>query len=189
MALSRVQTTPKITGASVDRVAAIFTTPPTVGNGIIVLATEWGGGAPSGASDNYGNAYTVGPTFAFAGIPRVSVLYCPKITASGAGFTVTPVDGFTYWTVVAIEVAGVAGGLVLDQFKTQGGTSTTPATGLTPALTADEVFLVALHALNSGQISITVETVSPAWVRSLKNSPVRALREGRQPRAHRRSSA
>ena len=172
MALTRVQATPKVTAAfSPGSVAVVFGTPPAVGNGIVVPVTSWSGGPPTGAVDNYGNAYTVGPTIIQGGVPRASILYCPKIVASGASFTVTVSGPAPYWTEMAIEVAGVGSGLILDQSATQGGTSIAASTGATPALTADEVFLVAVLSTQSGQNFITVESVSPAWTEEWEELP------------------
>lgn len=173
MALSRVQATPKVTTSAAPTLAIPFTTPPTVGNGIIVPVSTWSGGPITGATDNYGNTYTLGPTIQQGGIPRASILYCPKVVATGASFTITVSAPFPYWTANAIEVAGVGSGLVIEQSATLGNPgSSAPSSGATPTITVAEVFLVAVLAVQSFQSGgITVESVSPSWVEEFEELP------------------
>lgn len=163
MALGRVQSTGLVRSGSTASITLTFPAPPTVGNAILIATMQWGGGVPS-AIDNRGNTYLLGPTIIQSGIERPSVLYCSQIAATGSPFTIT-VSGSGYWSAVAIEVSGVGGGLVLDQSAALGSApSTAPTTGVTAALSAAEVILMAALSIQSGQASITVQAVSPAWV-------------------------
>ncbi|HEU5454218.1 MAG TPA: hypothetical protein VFU85_00900, partial [Nocardioides sp.] len=170
--LTRVQATAKVE-ASAPTLTIVFTTPPSLGNGIIVPVISYNTTAPPRRCvDNYGNAYVrvVGPST--GGGPIATQFYCPKVLATGASFTITVTLHTSTWVVGnAIEVSGVGDGLMVDQFAAASGSSTTPASGSTPALTASEVFVVGAHANNSVQASITVAVVSPVWVQEFESLP------------------
>jgi hypothetical protein len=163
MAFTRIQATPQRNGDGASTVLT-FASPPTVGNAIIVgvLTYSNSSGAPVSCIDSFGNPYMLAASK--LGGPDVAIYYCSKITASGTPFTVTPSwTASTDYLAVAFEISGVGSGLVNDQVATNGGGGTTPSTGTTAALTADEVLLVAIHAIDGNQSSITVQSVSPAW--------------------------
>ena len=169
MPLGRVQASPRFAASNAPSVAITFTTPPVVGNGIAVAVITNASGSASQAAtcrDNRGNAYTLARSQASPNNDaRAAVFYCPAIFATGAPFTITvAVSGTTYFVARAIELNGVGTGLGVDQSVGLGGGSTLPATGSTPALTHDEVFLLALHAIDTGQTAITVEPVTPPWL-------------------------
>src|SRR5262245_33058433 len=168
MSLTRVQTAPKASG---QPATITFSTPPTVGNAIIVASIAWGASAPApSATDNRGNTYT--SVLAVAnGSPRVAFLYCPKIVATGAPFTITL--NYTGQYATAIEVTGLGSdSLLLDQTASQssgGSSSTTPSTGVTPPITGTDAFAVIAHSLNSSEASITVGAATPAWTQDLED--------------------
>jgi hypothetical protein len=172
MALSRVQVTPKVSGTGTATLT--FSTPPSVGNAIAVLLSLWAADQPPGATDNYGNAYQ-GIVWQANGNPRIAILVCPTIRATGASFTMTVVTGtagVAYYAGAAVEVTGLAGGLFrLDQAASGTGSSATPATGTTAALTGSDVFSVAVFAFGAGLASITVDSVSPAWTQEYEELP------------------
>jgi len=169
---TRVQSTGRVTASIRDAVDLPFATPPTVGNTIVVLASIFNTNVTSAnttCTDNRGNPYgQVG--FAKNGAVAVAVFACTAPLVTGSPFTVTlhtTIVGSTFWEACALEVTG--GVLAVDQMITQTGTSTTPATGTTAAVTGPDVFVVALHAINANQASITVQTVSPTWLEEVEN--------------------
>jgi len=168
MALARVQATPSQHGDG-SSVGLVFASPPAVGNAIVVGVLSYGQDA-TGCTDNYGNTYSLAVS-RFGVTPRLAVYYCSKVTTSGASFTVTPTWGSTDYLAIAIEISGVGSGLVVDKTASNTGGGTTPSTGTTAALTANNVLLVALHAIANTQTSITVESVSPAWTEEAEFLP------------------
>ena len=179
--LYRVQATGKVLADGAASVALTFTSPPTVGNGIVVLGSLYrgsGSGTPPTCADNRGNTYSLAKhQTGFSG-SEAAILYCPAVATSAAPFTITVTfTANSYFTASALEVSGVGTGLTLD--RTTGANSVgsvTPATGATAALTAAEELLVAVFATPNSQASITVEVVSPSWTeeheeRSSAHSP------------------
>src|SRR5262245_48442463 len=143
MALTRVQATGKVTASTIT-----FSTLPTVGNALIVPLLTWGGSLPS-ISDNQGNVY-LHATIVTNSNPRLQIFWCPRVATSAGTFTIT-FNGGGYYVACAIEIGGLGSGyLDRDTWITNTGTSTTPATGSTAALTADEVFLLAAYTINTG---------------------------------------
>lgn len=167
MALTRVQGTGRSRTGSAASVALTFPAPPTVGNGIIVLVQTWGGAFPGTCTDNRDNTYTL----AVQGNPAISaamaqIWYCPKVTASGAPFTITVnVGSGVFYTASACEYAGVGGGLSVDKTTAKWGTSLPVTCDPLAALTATaDAVLGAVFAVANNEASITVEAASPAWV-------------------------
>lgn len=176
-AMYRVQ---GISGAAsmVGSITLTFLDPPTVGNGIVVavgsqrnanfqdLNKDWS------VTDNRGNIYYSAIALSTAN----KIWYCPKLTASGAPFTITIVTDPSWYTPVgdfylfasAIEVAGVGTGLGVNQVKySASGTSGNITTGLTAPLTANEIFLCACQVFNTSDNAantVTVESLTPAWI-------------------------
>lgn len=173
MAFARVQAAPKVTGGSATSIPITFSTPPTVGNGIIVPVVTWGGNLTgTTCADNRGNSYNVAVAFKHTGsAPGVVIAYCPKLVATGGPFTITvTVAAGIYWVGTAIEVSGVGSGLNVDRTVTrQDNSGTTFLTDSTAALFNDEVFACAVVSLGSGQGSLTVEGVSPAWTQEVED--------------------
>lgn len=171
MALARVQASPK-TYNSGSSIAITLSTPPTVGNGLIVLLNFWRGGAssavPSTCVDNRGNGYTLAISRTNANAVT-GVFVCATVATSGAPFTLTVTATATAdWVVQVLEVSGVGAGLLVDQSVGATGTSSTPATGAAPALTAAETFQVAIHAIANAQTSITIAAGTPAWAQEFE---------------------
>jgi hypothetical protein len=73
-------------------------------------------------------------------------------------------------TANAIEVSGVGSvGLAVDQVSSGSlGSSTTPSSGSTPALTTSEALLVAALGCNTSKGSITAQVVSPVWTQEIE---------------------
>lgn len=143
-----------------------FTTPPVLGNGIVVVMNAKANtNGMSACVDNYGNTYS--PAFTPAGVNVISVSfwYCPKITATGPGFTITGSGSSTYRMLVALEISGVGAGLALGptvaaNTSTAGGQTTGP----TAALTAPESLVVASVIVASGVLGfLQITAGAPAW--------------------------
>ena len=166
MAITRVQAAPKGTGNPNN---ITFTTPPAVGSGIIVSIIAWNGTIGAAAcTDNRGNSYTRAITVA-NGAPQVGIYYCPRVLTTGAPFTITFTGAGSYAT--AIEVSGLAAGemLAVDRTATSTGTSATPSTGTTAALTGADDLAVIVLSHNTSLSSLVVETVSPPWVQDVED--------------------
>jgi hypothetical protein len=166
MALTRVQATPVPASGSGASIARTFSTPPTLGNAIIVAYVKNNTEGPaSSVTDNKGNTYSLAQMYDTGG-QHLFVYYCPAITATGASFTVTvTLPTSRFWMVAMVEVGGVGPGLVVDRTVTNGGAAatTTPTTGATAALLGTEAFLVALYQIALAPISIAVNAASPSW--------------------------
>ena len=164
MALSRVQSTAKVSNGGTTITIPAFATLPTVGNGIVVPVSLYSNTNPTSCQDNQGNTYLFAGRAGSGTNGQAAVYYCPKIVASAAPFTITlTLPGTDWFLAGAIEVSGVGTGLVVDQTVGTTGSSATPATGATAALTAAEVFAVAVLQTRTSHSVITVEAVSPAW--------------------------
>lgn len=172
MPLSRVQATPKTTAVSQPSVSLTFSTPPVVGNGIVVgVISNYNGSTgfgPAACTDNHGNTYTkaIGGSGIFAG-ESLTVYYAPKITATGA-FTITiaPAVGNVDFVAKAIEVGGVGGGLAVECTDGPDQGISTFINVLTPFPTVAQIFAVAMFAIGAAQGSISVNTTdgqSPGW--------------------------
>ena len=173
MALTRVQGTGRVSASASASVALTFATPPTVGNGVVVLAARYQAAGPAiTATDNRGNTYAqavaVGPNPVGG-----TIQYCAKVTTAAAPFTVTLTFAGAltgYWEAAAVEVSGVGStGLAVDQTASQNATSAAPSSGATPALTASEVLLAGVHAIGANQASLVVQVVSPTWTEEFEN--------------------
>lgn len=171
--LYRVQATGRKSASAVTSVVLTFATPPAVGSGLIVTVVGWRDGgntglfSPTGCSDNRGHTYLRAITKESpVHYNATAIYYLPKVTASASPFTLTiTVVGATYFEAAAIEVGGLgAGVLTLDQVAGQTGNSTAPTTTASPAVTADEVFVAAVHTITTNQGSNIVAVLSPPWV-------------------------
>lgn len=166
MALTRVQAAPKALGNPCN---ITFPAPPTVGNGLVVAVVAYGSN-PANVTcvDNCGNAYWLSASRTQSN-PHVALYHCEKIVGTGAPFTIT-VTGISCFAT-AIEVAGLGtDSLVIEKSATQIGTSVTPSTGTTAALTVADVFMVIATSGAAVISSITVETVSPSWVQEAEDT-------------------
>ena len=171
MAFTRVQGTGKVRGSGVTTLALTFASPPTVGNGIIVLLSQYGGpaaggGFPGPCTDNRGHTYTVAIAGDRGASPVLGVIwYLGKVTATGAPFTITLTPGVAAWMAAsAVEVSGVGGGLAVDQTKNAIYSGVNDIdTGALAALTAADACLAAVMAKQTNLASITVEALTPAW--------------------------
>ena len=175
MPLTRVQATGRVATPNTATHALPFSTPPTVGNALIIVAIANSTVAPASVSctDNQagGNRYTSVVGTPGANDARVYIFYCERVHVSAAPFTVTiTTDINTYHNTVGIEVGGLVSGLGLipDQVASAVGTSTAASTGATPALVASEVFLVAAASYDAAQGSITVGAASPSWTQEFE---------------------
>jgi hypothetical protein len=166
MALTRVQATPKAT-VNATSITFTFATPPTVGNGIVVLVSSWSAAFPvNGCTDNRGNIYK--QAIARLNSKSTAIYYCEKVTASAAPFSVTVTAASSWFVGLAIEVGGLDGYVLGHTSISGSGTSTAPNSGTTAALPKDEVLLAAGVAVASAQSSITVATVSPPWTQEFE---------------------
>lgn len=165
MALTRVQAAPKASGTNL---VMTFTTPPAVGSAVVVAAVCWGGALPSTCTDNRGHTYTL-VTTASNSNPRLGIWFCERVTTTGTPFTVTATTSGGYGT--AIEVGGlpVGGTIAVDQFVTATGSSATPSSGLTPALTNADAFGVLVLSMNASLSSLVVDAVTPVWTQDLED--------------------
>lgn len=171
MALSVVQTGPKIAVGSIVTTDLTFSSPPTVGNGIIipVLGFTSIGLAGGSFADNHGNTYALAVSN-FTSSISVAIFYCRQIEATGSPFTMTFTIPGGAWVVSApLEIGGVGEGLLIDRTTSATGSSTTPATGNLAALTKDSVMLVGCCAAGGNLTSVTVESLSPAWVQAFEH--------------------
>jgi hypothetical protein len=170
--LARVQGTGKWgISSSGAPVTHTFVTPPQVGNGIIVPVIIWRGGSDfTSLVDNQGNSFTLVHN-QLNGVNRTGIYYLPKLNAVTAPYTLTLTVSSVATSIMAtaIEVGGVGAGLALDQKIGAGGSTSTPGTGTTPALTADKVIVVAAHTIDPSVASITVQSVSPAWTEEFEH--------------------
>jgi hypothetical protein len=166
MALTRVQSTGRVT-ANTTTYTLTFATPPALGSGLLLAAIHYGGALPPTAvTDNRGHTYT--RVVQYQNGSSAAIFLCPAVTGTGAPFTLTVNQGGARdGCAVAMEISG--GPLSVEAFTGATGTSTTPATGATAALTAAEVCLLAVHVINTTQGSITVEAVSPVWLQEFED--------------------
>jgi len=175
MALARVQSSNK-TNVLAVAVTITFPTPPSVGNGLIVFTNFYGGPIiPTTCTDNHGNTYSLA-TYRVNGSAVCGIFYCPIIAATGSPFTITANKSGSgsvtvYWVARAVEFSGVGTGLLVDQLIGATGTSTTPNTGSTAALTGAESLQAAAHAILESHSSITVGAVTPAWTQEFEELP------------------
>lgn len=169
--MNRVQSTGRVSAGGTASVSLTFVTPPAVGSAIVVMAAIYH--TPNTGTicvDNRGNTYVnaLGPGTSPA------MWYCPIVTASGAPFTVT-LSVFSippgYFEAAAIEFSGVGStGLVIDKKSyTPGVSGTLLSSGVTVALTANEVILAAACNINTNQTSLVVQSASPVWTQEFEN--------------------
>lgn len=155
---SRVQTTPKA-GGTASSVPLTFATPPTVGNAIVVPLSIWIESKVIAVTDNRGNAYQLAASqIVQAGDIRTGIWFCPAITSTGSPFIVTvSITTGTFYLTGAIEVVGK---LAVDQIASQAGggaATSTKSTGLTPPLTANNIFVVAALGVRNGLASLVAD--------------------------------
>lgn len=170
---TRVQSVSRVRGTSVTSIALTFASAPAAGNTVVAAAILYNtNGSNFSCADNKGNTYTKVVAATNGGIHTV-IFACNVPLVTGGTFTVTltAVNGPGYFEGTAIEVTGAGGTgvLTVDQTMTQTATSATPSTGTTAALTGSDVFIVAGHAIQADQASITVQSVSPSWLQELEN--------------------
>lgn len=164
--LMRVQTTPQVRSTS-GPVTVTFTSPPTVGNAIVVVALLWNTGTLT-CTDNKGHAYSQVVLRANGAAGGAGIFLCNRVVATGDPFSVT--ISSTTGTLFEASAIEVVGALMVDQTTSQAGTTGTFATtGPTPALTGANVFVASVVALFANQTSINVEVVSPSWTQELEN--------------------
>jgi hypothetical protein len=143
-----------------------------VGNAIVVPVIAWSGNIANlvfQASDNYGNSYELVP-YQPNGSMAVLVWHCRTVLTTGASFSITITSSYPlgnplfYAEFVAIEVTDIGTYLSVDQVKSATGSNVTAAsTGVTAALTAADIFEVAVLEVAGAQSLITVDSVSPPW--------------------------
>jgi len=168
MALTRVQATARV-DATTGALALTFSTPPTVGNAIVVTVVGHNGNSiATRCTDNQGNSYIRSLGRANSSLSGVTQFLCPRVTATGTPFTIT-VTHHTWSIANAIEISGVGDGLTIDRVVSAIGTSITPASGSTGALASSEVILVGAFGTQTGQSSITVASVTPAWTQEFES--------------------
>lgn len=176
MALARVQATAKVTSSNTATVAIPFTTPPALGSAVIVLVNFWRspgpGPVPNTCTDTRGNTYTLATFQHYSGQAAVTGIFCcPSVTATGAPFTITVTHtsgAGAYWVAQAVEYSGVGAGLVLDRVAGAFGSSSTPATGATAALTGADVVQAASMAIQQSHSFITVGAATPTWTQEFE---------------------
>src|SRR5262245_8050890 len=120
--LTRVRATPKVNGFTASLTLA-FPTPPTVGNGIVVIANCWNT-TPTACTDNQGNSYNL--AISRNNGAGTAIFWCEGIQTTGSPFSISVSAGgsTTWWAALAIEVTGIALGLGLDQGASATGSST-----------------------------------------------------------------
>lgn len=170
MAITRVQASPLATVAGGTSSTSTFASPPAVGNLLVVPLFDYNAVAfaDGDATDNYGNEWKLAVLSDANGSARVAVLYCNVLT-TGASFAVTinPASAagwYADWKAIEFNDPGSLGWWQVDKTTKATGSSTAPATGSTAATTYADSVVIAAMATNQGSpVSITVETVSPAW--------------------------
>lgn len=165
----RVQATPAVSSTGLSpTVAAIFSANPTVGKGIVVVVLTATNEVPV-VTDNKGNTYTLAKsTFNINTSWTVSIFYCSAIAATGASFTITATGVSANRVIQGIEVNDA---ITPDQSTSNlGAFPTPPSTGITPALTGAEVFVVA--ACNSSSTTFAVDATTPTWLQESEISTV-----------------
>jgi len=171
--LTRVQGTAKVTADNVSTIAFTLSTPPSVGNAIIVSISAGGGSTPAfpanGCVDNRGNTYVLAQADTSASkAQRTAIYYCSNITATGNPFTITVTSSSSLWmTGNAIEVSGR---ITVDKMAAgeSSGATATPASGPTTALTANNVLLIGIMTTNFGKASLVVESLTPPWLQEVE---------------------
>jgi hypothetical protein len=167
VAFTRVQGTAK-TSAFSDTLNITMGSTPTVGNAIIIpVLTPAGAGYSSArATDNQGsyknNYVVVSPG------TKTAIIFCPYVYVASGTFTIT-VSGLPFTTNIsnALEVSGGgAAGILPNQTVQNSGTSTTPNTGTTAALTDNNIFAVVSHGIAAGQASIAV---AAGWTEEIED--------------------
>lgn len=168
MAIARSQTTTKFRVSNGASASGTFGTAPSVGD--LVIVGFWGYLAPLfgaiNCTDNQGNRYqqiSRSPTSGNV----VGAIWMTVVKATGATFTVTvtPPAGNMYGAGCATSWTTTEAWGIFDERATNSGSSTAPSTGTSATLdTADEVVVAIVGAGGANQASITVESVSPAWV-------------------------
>lgn len=165
----RVQATPKATADNQLSVSMTFSTPPTVGGGLIVAIARSSGTlvTGTGCTDNKGNTFTL--VFSYAspiGTGSIALFYCPAITVTGASFTITVTASNTSdWTGVAIETNT---GLALHISQNGNGISTTAST-VTTTVTEPDLFAIGVMTVDVAEASIAVSSGSGiTWIQEIE---------------------
>lgn len=133
-------------GTAVDTLASSFSSLPSAGSNIIVLAWDWPESAAwtSGqVTDNQGNTYTLAAASTANNGQQCGVWYAENIGSPSGTFTATldPVSTGDYPNLIALEVTGLATSSSFDQTNTATGNSTAPNSGSITPSQADELVI------------------------------------------------
>lgn len=167
MAIARSQTTGKFRVSNGTTITGTFGTAPSVGD--LVVVGFWGYNnvyyGPGNCTDNQGNVYSL---VARSVGNAVCAVWWTVVKATNTSFqvTITASPSATMWGAgCATSWTSTVGWGLFDVRAINNGNSTTPSTGTTATLAvADEVVVALVAAISANQASITVESVSPAWV-------------------------
>lgn len=163
--IERVQATPTRLASGVTSASVTFNTAPRVGDGIVIgVVTSAGDTWTTGASDTFGNTYTVsklqGPGI---GTGCSAILVCNKVITTGTPFTITVTSSVAAdLMIIAVEVNGE---LAIDRSIGGAVNSTTPTIN-TATLTNNTAFVMQVISIWAAQTSITATAAnpaSPAW--------------------------
>jgi hypothetical protein len=148
-----------------------FTTPPTVGQAIVVVALGQPSSAVTTITDTAGQTYTLAQTAVHGLGLRVEVWFCARITASASPYTVTATGLTGSRRVLALAIGGVGLGIAVDQSAGAFADGATAVVGPTAPLTANDVLIVAggLLASSSGVFGIA-PVPPPAWISRRKDT-------------------
>ena len=149
-----------------------FAMSPTVGNAIVVVVAQNDTSfLPTAVSDNFGNEwYLAAQGFNAAINDAVAIFVCPKLTAVGFNYTISVIEQSNCLHAQAFEIIVPSGSwLGIDRTITATGNSAVPATGTTAALRGSTCLAFAGVCGPTTLTSITVESVSPAWVQEWEN--------------------
>lgn len=136
--------------------SAAFSSALTVGNTLIAVVTTDGNNAGqiTGVSDSKGNTWT--KDVESIGATRSVTIWRAPITTGGTGATITVTYNAASSNNSGAVIQEWSGGtLVLDQIKTNSGTSATPTTGASPSTTVANELVVAGCVMNSTEASFT----------------------------------
>lgn len=164
---TRVQSTGKIRVSNGPSVSGSFASLPAVGSLVLVgvqgYLSYWQAGD---VTDNQGNTYTVAVAKALSSA-HCAIFYT-VVTASAGTFTITidPANTGNTWIVgSAVEYSGTWNSATcLDVAQTSSsGSGTSLTTGTTLQTSRANELVAAICGITINQVSITVESVSPAW--------------------------
>lgn len=170
---TRVQSTGKGRVQSGASATLTFGSLPEVGNLILVMVegfTQVGNGWDAGdVTDNQGHTYALAITRSHSNSNPCAAIYYTVVATSSGTFTITlnQTAGSDWTAGSAVEYAADTSwdsGSCLTQSAGATGTGTAIATGSTAGSAAADEVAVAVCGIGATQASITVESVSPAWV-------------------------